>query len=191
MEDKNQEIKKLKTKRFNLRERIRTYVKAGKNAKELVIEFHEVVRQLRELGFNASIEKDYLQLEYWDNFIPEPKTEKKPASITPSPIIRKENSVSFKHSYTLCLAWVEQSNETPIQVQKVKDYFAELCLKSMGTDTRKVDDSKTEYVLKYEFEGSDESFRMLKICTQFVLDTFAQSDFDRFNIAVYGKKKNY
>lgn len=191
MEDKNQEIKKLKTKRFNLREKIRTYVKAGKNAKELVIEFHEVVHQLRNLGFNASIEKDYLQLEYWDNFVPEPKTEKKPAPITTSPIIQKETPTSSKHSYTLCLAWVEQSNETPIQVQKVKDYFEELCLKSMGTDTRKVDDSKTEYVLKYEFEGSDESFRMLKICTQFVLDTFAQSDFDRFNIAVYGKKKNY
>ena len=64
-------------------------------------------------------------------------------------------------------------------------------LNHVATALRKVDDEKTEYVLKYEFEGSDESFRMLKICTQFVLDTFAQSDFDRFNIAVYGKKKNY
>ena len=46
----------------------------------------------------------------------------------------------------------------------------------------------------YDFglmKGSEESFRLLKICTQFVLDTFAESDFDKFNIAVYGKRKNY
>lgn len=187
MEDKTQEIKKLKTKRFNLREKIRTYVKNGKNAKELVIEFHQVIQRLRELGFNASIEKDYLQLEYWDE---SKKTSIKKIDKKPTPIKTKD-PLPIKNSYILCLAWVEQTNNTPIQVQKVKDYFSELCLECIGTDTRKVDNEKTEYILKYEFEGSDESFRMLKICTQFVLDTFAQSDFDRFNIAVYGKKKNY
>ncbi len=186
-----EDIVTLKRKRTNLQLRIKEWVDKGKNAKELVVEYHQILNQLKELGVKVENRADYLQLEYWDDFTPEPKTEKKSTPITPSPIIQKEPPVSSKHSYTLCLAWVEQSNETPIQVQKVKDYFEELCLKSMGTDTRKVDDSKTEYVLKYEFEGSDESFRMLKICTQFVLDTFAQSDFDRFNIAVYGKKKNY
>ena len=183
-----EDIVTLKRKRANLHLRIKKWANKGKNAKELVIEYHQILNQLKELGVKVENRTDYLQLEYWDKFTPGHKAEKKRTSITPR---SKEDPVSSKHSYTLCLAWVEQSNETPVQVQKVKDYFEELCLKNIGADTRKVDDSKTEYVLKYEFEGSDESFRMLKICTQFVLDTFAQSDFDRFNIAVYGKKKNY
>lgn len=183
-----EDIVTLKRKRANLHLRIKKWANKGKNAKELVIEYHQILNQLKELGVKVENRTNYLQLEYWDNFTSGHKTEKKRTSITPR---SKEDPVSSKHSYTLCLAWVEQSDETPIQVQKVKDYFEELCLKNIGADTRKVDNSKTEYVLKYEFEGSDESFRMLKICTQFVLDTFAQSDFDRFNIAVYGKKKNY
>lgn len=187
MDNRELEIKKLKTKRFNLREKIRTYVKQDKNAYELVVEFHHIVDQLKKLGVKASIEKDYLQLEYWDKpkiKIPTEVTEIKQSTQTTP---KKQP----KNSYILCLAWVEQTNNTPIQVQKVKDYFNEICLECIGTDTRKVDNEKTEYILKYEFEGSDESFRLLKTCTQFVLDTFAQSDFDRFNIAVYGKKKNF
>ena len=186
-----EDIVTLKRKRANLHLRIKKWANKGKNAKELVVEYHQILNQLKELGVKVENRTDYLQLEYWDKFVSKPKTEKKRTSVTPRSTARKENPVSSKHSYALCLAWVEQSNETPVQVQKVKDYFEELCLKNIGADTRKVDDLKTEYVLKYEFEGSDESFRMLKICTQFVLDTFAQSDFYRFNIAVYGKKKNY
>lgn len=180
-----EDISTLKRKRINLQLRIKEWVDKGKNARDLVVEYHQILNQLKEFGIKVENRADYLQLEYWDK---EPSL--KPTKTPPIQPIVQSDATPTKHSYTLCLAWVEQSNETPIQVQKVKDYFEELCLKSMGTDTRKVDE-KTEYVLKYEFEGSDESFRMLKICTQFVLDTFAQSDFDRFNIAVYGKKKNY
>ena len=77
----------------------------------------------------------------------------------------------------------------PIQLQKVKDYFYELCLPVLDSEDRKVTDTLTEHILKYEFKGTEESFRLLKICTQFVLDAFAQTDFDKFNIAIYGKKK--
>ena len=189
MDNREQEIKKLKTKRFNLREKIRTYVKQDKNAYDLVVEFHNIVDQLKKLGVRASIEKDYLQLEYWNKDKPKQtspqKTNKSKHTDT------ETTNTPNKNSYILCLAWIEQANKTPIQVQKVKDYFEELGLECIGSDDRKVDENRDEYLLKYEFEGTEESFRMLKTCTQFVLDTFAQSDFDRFNIAVYGKKKNF
>jgi hypothetical protein len=29
------------------------------------------------------------------------------------------------------------------------------------------------------------------MCTQFVLDAFAKTDFEKFNIAIYGKRKKY
>jgi hypothetical protein len=48
-----------------------------------------------------------------------------------------------------------------------------------------------EHVKRYEFNGTEDSFRMLKMCTQFVLDAFAKTDFEKFNIAIYGKRKKY
>ena len=189
MSNREQEIEKLKTKRFNLREKIRTYVKKDKDAYDLVVEFHNIIDQLKKLGVKASIEKDYLQLEYWDKSKIKEQSKTQKTTTQPTKQITQSISTNDKNSYILCLAWIEQSNKTPIQVQKVKDYFEELGLECVGSDDRKVDNTRDEYLLKYEFEGSDESFRMLKTCTQFVLDTFAQSDFDRFNIAVYGKRK--
>lgn len=179
-----EDINTLKRKRVNLQLRIKEWVDKGKNAKDLVIEYHKLLDQLRSHGVKVENRADYLQLEYWDKS--KSQKPKKDEQVT-----EKQTISTDKNSYILCLAWIEQSNKTPIQVQKVKDYFEELGLECIGSDDRKVDENRDEYLLKYEFEGSDESFRMLKTCTQFVLDTFAQSDFDRFNIAVYGKKKNF
>lgn len=184
-----EDIRKLKTRRFNLREKIRKYVKEGKNAKHLVIEYQELIKKLNELGIRAESGKDYLQLDYWEDY-PDPSTTKKEKQDTQT--ILKNNpeksNLSAKNSYVLCLAWPQIGSSIPSQVKKVKDYFEELCLKVVGEDKRYVNESTTEYILKYGFEGTEDAFRMLKLCTQFVLDSFAESDFDKFNIAVYGKK---
>ena len=46
-----------------------------------------------------------------------------------------------------------------------------------------------EYVSKYEWVGDEESFKILKYSAQFILDTVSKNDYEKFNIAVYGKKK--
>ena len=197
MNDKEQEIKKLKTRRFNLREKIRTCVKEGKNAYDYVIELHEVLAKLRGFGINVSVEKDYLQIEYWNNF--ESSSQKSTQKIHHTKPIEnqsKENKIKEnkqkQDSFSLCLAWTSiDGSPAPIQVQKVKEYFEELCMELEDESSKIHDPGCTEHILRYKFEGSEESFRLLKICTQFVLDTFAESDFDKFNIAVYGKRKNY
>jgi hypothetical protein len=197
MNDKEQEIKKLKTRRFNLREKIRACVKKGKNAYDYVIELHEVLAKLRGFGINVSVEKDYLQIEYWNNF--ENSSQKpiqKPKHSKPIKSQNNENKIKEnkrnQDSFSLCLAWTSIDGcPTPIQVQKVKEYFEELCMELEDESSKVCGPGCTEHILKYKFEGSEESFRLLKICTQFVLDTFAESDFDKFNIAVYGKRKNY
>lgn len=197
MNDKEQEIKKLKTRRFNLREKIRTCVKKGKNAYDYVIELHEVLAKLRGFGINVSVEKDYLQIDYWDNF--ESSSQKSTQKIHHTKPIKnqsKENKIKEnkqkQDSFSLCLAWTSIDGcPTPVQVQKVKEYFEELCMELEDESSKIHDPGCIEHILRYKFEGSEESFRLLKICTQFVLDTFAESDFDKFNIAVYGKRKNY
>lgn len=177
--DKKESIKKLQDKRFYLRDKIRSYVKDQKNAYEIVLEYHNILSQLRDHGVHVENRADYLQLEYWVK------------SVTNEERVNIQND-SKNNYFSLCLAWTSINGcQVPTQVKIVKEYFDELGLKLDDEDIRQTNAGYSEYVLKYEFEGPEESFRLLKICTQFILDTFAETDFDKFNIAVYGKRKNY
>jgi hypothetical protein len=40
-----------------------------------------------------------------------------------------------------------------------------------------------------EFDGDDGSFKILKYSAQFLLDIISHTDYEKFNIAIYGKKK--
>lgn len=174
------DINKLKRKREGLKFKIREWKKKGKNASDLVDEYHKILAELNKLGVKTETRADYLKKEYWVGYNGEDK-----------PVIKEEKIKPTQDSFILCLAWVDEyKDKIPEQVIKVKKYFEELGLPILNEDSSKIDE-RIEHVLKYEFIGSEESFRLLKTCTQFVLDSFAKSDFERFNIAIYGKKKNF
>ena len=46
----------------------------------------------------------------------------------------------------------------------------------------------SENIIKYEFDGDDGAFKILKHSAQFLLDTISNTDYEKFNIAIYGKK---
>ena len=46
-----------------------------------------------------------------------------------------------------------------------------------------------EHKIKYEFEGDERSFKILKYSAQFLLDTISNTDYEKFNIAIFGKKQ--
>lgn len=195
------EIDDLKKLRSSLSLRIRKRVNQNKNAYDLVEEYTKITNELLSRGCKVSVETEHLKIENWTKdgykFASQPLNKpSKPATkkeAKPKKPTNKTEKISPKqNSFILCLAWTEMDGAPePIQLQKVKDYFFELCLPILDTETRKVNDTLTEHVLKYEFNGTEDAFRLLKLCTQFVLDAFAQTDFDRFNIAIFGKKKAY
>lgn len=182
---KNQDITVLKRKRESLKMRIKYYMKKNQSPRELVVEYQQVISDLRKHGLNVENRVDYLEVEYWD----------KPKSTRPSNIGLTTETIDnikpLQDSFILCLAWTaSMQNETPEQVKKVMDYFKELELPLIDEEVGEIN-QRMEHVMRYEFKGTDDAFRLLKICVQFVLDSFAQTDFDKFNIAVYGKKKKY
>ena len=182
-------VNELKKKRTNLQLRIKEWVDKGKDAKELVNEYHIILDELRKNGVRAEAKADYLQKEYWDKTHPKPSQPKCYNPIS-EPTVDKPITPS-QDSFILSLAWVSGgNNEKPEQVKKVQDYFNELGLPIIDESVGEIE-TRMEHVMRYEFKGSEESFRMLKMCTQFVLDTFAKTDFEKFNIAIYGKKKKY
>lgn len=178
------DVEKLKKKRTYLYMKIRKYYNAGKNAKDLVYEYHNILDELRRCGVKVEVKTNYLTKEYWQDH----------PSLVIQNKVQKSKSESIKptrDSFLLCLAWsASLQNETPEQVTKVIDYFRELGLPLIDESVGEID-KRMEHVLRYEFSGSEESFKMLKTCTQFVLDAFAKTDFEKFNIAIYGKKKKY
>lgn len=188
------DIEELKKKRHYLRTKIYKYYKAGKNAKILVKEYNDILNELTKYGFSVESTADYLQNEFWENTNPPIKKVQLPGSAWGLQQVKLKEPESIKpiqDSFILCLAWsASLANETPEQITKVKDYFSELKLPIIDESVGEID-SRMEHILRYEFKGTEESFKMLKMCTQFVLDSFAKTDFEKFNIAIYGKKKNF
>ena len=77
-----------------------------------------------------------------------------------------------------------------IRKERVLDDSSVNCWNLKNIDNEQFDKGNvTEYVSKYEWIGDDESFKILKYSSQFILDTVSKSDYEKFNIAIYGKKK--
>ena len=195
-----EEIDKIKKRRDSLKLTIREKYMKKKPAYKWVKELDELTKQLNEIGSNVSIQVDYMKLENWTEsgykFWDEKDMVPVASPVIPFDQIPKSTNQKSKQKtkpveeYNICLAWREKvGSSKPVQVQKVEEFFGDLCLKRVDFETNKIGGDVAEYILKYEYPGTEDAFRLLKMCTQFVLDAFAQSDYDNFNIAIYGKKK--
>jgi hypothetical protein len=60
----NMDINELKKKRTNLQIRIKEWVDKGKNAKDLVDEYHILLDELRKNNVKVEIRADYLHKSY-------------------------------------------------------------------------------------------------------------------------------
>ena len=166
-----------------------------------VIELYDLTKKLRSVGKRVSDDADWLKYEYWgitEDVVNDVKKHpekyisssnvKKPVN---KQIIQPKISVAppKKSKYIISLAWTEDNTHNlKNTIDVIKEYFDDLDLKNVGTE--QFDKGNvTEHVSKYEWVGDDESFKILKYSSQFILDTVSKNDYEKFNIAIYGKKK--
>ncbi len=173
-----------------------------------VIDLYDITEKLKSEGRKVNIEADYYTYEYWgitedivndvkkhpekytsDNKriinkpIPQPKT------TISSSITKNIQQLPKKSKYIISLAWTEDNvHNLKNTIDIIKEYFDDLELKDIGTEQFNKGNI-IEYVSKYEWVGDDESFKILKYSAQFILDTVSKNDYEKFNIAIYGKKK--
>lgn len=175
------EIKNIKKVRYKLREKITKYIDKDiktNEVKEMVLEYHNLTKQLEDAGCNVSIKLDYLKLDYWDN-IYEKEQVYAPSIVEDKPDHQK---------YVISLAWTEVPDKTLSNtINKIKEYFNDMSIKEIEYDRYK-NGNNLENIIKYEFDGDDESFKILKYSAQFLLDTISNTEYEKFNIAIYGKK---
>ena len=105
-----EEIKSIKKVRYKLRENITKNINKGiktDEVKRMVLDYHNLTKQLADAGCNVSIKLDYLQLDYWDNIsdtIQIPLIQHTPINII--------NDIIEPQKYTISLAWTETPNQS-------------------------------------------------------------------------------
>lgn len=195
----NDEILVIKKRRDRLKITIRELVAKQKNAYDKVVKFNEWTDLLIKEGYKLSIKADILKLESWEEggkyyeYRQQPTPIKNTTKVnsTPSTKIQTE-SISEEEKtkkYILCLAWTDNKGDGESkQVKEIKSLINTLYMKLVDTE-EVANGDRVDHILKYEFVGTHDAFSLLKQVLQWVADSFALSEMDKFNVAVYGKKK--
>lgn len=213
------DIKKILRRRDSIRIRIRELKDRPEYRNIIigkVIEFNELTQLLVDEGRPVSIKTDHLTYEYWgitDKLIKDYKenpakysekslqhqsVKKLIKNVKHSQSVTDSKSITSKskkvdtpdkkiiNKYIISFAW--SGIDVDIVINKVKEYFSDMDLKEIGSDKYEVN-GEIENIIKYEFEGSDGEFKMLKYSAQFILDTLTENSHMNFKTAIYGKKK--
>ena len=108
-------------------------------------------------------------------------------------LFKQENKIQCQQTdqkYTLSLAWTESPKEDiSSTIDIIKDYFDDLDMNELEEENYRSGDG-IEHKIKYEFEGDERTFKILKYSAQFILDTISNTDYEKFNIAIFGKKQS-
>lgn len=150
---------------MNLRTKIREYIKERKDVSDLYVEYESILEKLKQLGVNVSTKNTtkYLQKK------------------TNDPIKLEKEFKNKSQNYQLTLAW---TNDLNFNIDFIKNYIKEMGLQLLDEESSDIFGNK-EYLIKYIYNGNDESFKILKKSINFMLNMFPNN-----NIEVYGKQSN-
>jgi hypothetical protein len=99
-------------------------------------------------------------------------------------------NIPVLNKHIISLAWTESpSQDISNTIDKIKEYFDDLGIEAVEQDDYN-SGAGIEHKIKYEFEGDERSFKILKYSAQFLLDTISNTDYEKFNIAIFGKKQS-
>lgn len=185
---KEDKIKKLKKERTRLYHRIREWKNKEKDATKLAQEYEKLTNELIQLGLKVTIQADYLKPEYYKKY-KKSKTNTKQKSITKKESTRKLE----KNIYILSLAWTDSKdtihdNSFRYTIEKVAEYLHTLGLKKTEETFNEKEDN-IEKIIRFEFEGNDQSFQIVKLGAIYFLDTLSHNDYEKINISIFGKKR--
>lgn len=204
-------IKQLKSKRFQLRDKLSQWDKNNKDydkGLQLAIEYNTIIDELKQLGFNAESKVEYVTTKYWENKLNSKDTrviEKKSTNIdslnkgvpletylkeTITNTIRQEFK-TFKdkdpitNAYTLTIAWTNDPAD-PIDLGYLTHYLEEFNVKcTQPISINQITMNKEEeFMLKYEYNGNEYEHNILKKSIQYILDNL----YTKTEIGFFSKK---
>lgn len=166
------EIKRLKTKRNYVRQKINQYKSEGKDTSELTIQYATILKELRDNGVNVSVKSDM------------------GITIESRPKEPKKKTDKSEHVFVINVAWTERIGKTNTEaLNKIDTYMRSvLCNITTGEDVcdESSDDSfEPEHVIKYRFRTTQSVFTVIRDSVQFINECFRNPDYD--TVEIYGK----
>lgn len=187
-------IQDLKRKHYNVKEVLKERVKNGKDVKDKVEEYLEICERLRKAGvevndssprvLEALKQAGVSPKKFTDEIIELNNLNNKLKSVSDSPRTQEESM------YKITLAWTERPGHEPSNTVKIiEDYLVENGAKEVDNTTADFDDYE-EIMRSYEWTGGDKEFTILRRSANYILDVFANNQYEKFNISIFGSKRS-
>jgi len=172
------DIQELKRRHYNIKQSIDEAIIKGKYPEQKLAEYHEVVNALEKAGVRINDRGQYVlkALEMEKN-----KSKPKP---------KQQTTVSSSDSiFRITIAWTAQATHEPDNtIQILENYL----IQNKAKPTEKEDNDfgdHVEHMRVYEWFGDDREFTILRRSANYILDTFAENSYEKFNISIFGNKK--
>ena len=182
-------IQELKRKHYNVKEVIKERVKNGKEVSDKVDEYLDICKQLRKAGVVVNDSSPRLLEALKQCGVCTTQESASPVPIKPEPTPIPIPVQPETYEYKITLAWTERPGQSPDKtVTIIENYLTENKAKFVDSTDADFDDYK-EVMMTYEWEGTDKEFSILRRSANYILDVFAQNQYEKFNISIFGNKK--
>ena len=191
-------IQDLKRKHFRIKENIKNHMRRGTDISDKLKEYIDIVHQLEDCGVKVNDKSSYI-LKALESVKTPAIIYKTPHSISEksTPLVTESSTESVSTTppqqesflYKITLAWTERPGHTPDNtIQIIENYLKENGAKQ--TDSTTADfDGYNEIMKTYEWSGGDKEFAILRRSANYILDIFAENQYEKYNISIFGCKK--
>jgi hypothetical protein len=185
--DKIQELRK---RHSNLKMLIKNHMKRGTDCKKYVEEYLKIVNKLR-VGYGVYVNDSSPLLTeavslYGGKVLKSSPVipESIPAASIPATTLETKKQV-----YKITLAWTERPEKKPDNtIQIIENYICENGATILDASSTDFGDYK-ENMRTYEWKGGDKEFAILRRSANYILDVFAETQYEKFNISIFGNKR--
>lgn len=178
-------IQELKRKHYNVKEVLKERIKNGKEVQDKVDEYLDIVKELRKLGVEVNDSSPRV-LEALEKCGVKSINCVSPMQEIIQPPQPEPPLVSI---YRITLAWTERPGKEPDNtVQIIENYLKENDATFVDESDADFDDY-VEHMRSYEWSGDDKEFKILRKSANYILEVFAENQYEKFNISIFGNKK--
>lgn len=181
-------IQDLKRKHFRIKENIKNHMRRGTDISDKLKEYVDIVHQLEKCGVKVNDTSSYIQNALKTLKTPINEFELNPCqkdSLPEAPPAPKQEEFLYK----ITLAWTERPGHIPDNtIQIIENYLKENGAKQTDSTTAEFD-GYNEFMKTYEWSGGDKEFSILRRSANYILDIFAENQYEKYNISIFGSKK--
>lgn len=192
-------IQELKRKHNNIKHVLKKRMNEGKDVTSKVDEYVDICKRLNKCGVEV---KDFSPLiikalEMCGRSVNEACLDSNIDSISKENMCIGHLASPKKHlvenikpsTYKIVLAWTEKYGNVPQNtIQIIDNYLKENGAKEIDSVISDFDEYK-EVTRCYEWSGEDAVFTILRRSANYILDIFAENQYEKFNISIFGNKK--